>query len=461
MKTLLSPEKWVLDLYPYICSNSELKKLSNYIITAQTDTEIILLHTITWSIFSFTKEEYNNILSNKKLIDYKVVIPIDFDESEIANKVYLKRITPPSLPTYEYINGYVILTTTSCNARCFYCYESNLNKTETMTKETAENLIQFMIKHRFGNQPLSIQWFGGEPLLNQRIIDYIVDRLNELEIPFTSTMISNAFLLNEETIEKLEKWKLKSIQVTLDGINDDYNKAKNYVYTDVDAYLTVINNIHNLLEKTNVSVSIRINANTDNINNLYEDIKFLKEEFKDYLNKKLSIYVAPLFGYLDETYEPINDFWNKLEALQEIVNVSPLNCCDTSLNKGTFKRERIDGYCMAYKGMGVVVTPKGIIAPCEHIKEEDYLGDIVNDITNIDVIKKWQYFDGNEIDFCKENKCPYHPMCAKFYHCNTTTVCEIPEQKYLRLKKASEKLLRTKLFYDAKIEQMINNQTHS
>ena len=182
-------------------------------------------------------------VKGKKCLDYIEILNMYIKKDIFKIQKLVRLIGKNSKKGYNYFE---ILTTTRCNANCFYCYESNLNKTETMTKETAENLIQFMIKHRFGEQPLTIQWFGGEPLLNQRIIDYIVDRLNELEIPFSSTMISNAFLLNEETIEKLEKWKLKSIQITLDGLNDDYNKAKNYVYTDVDAYLTVMNNIHKL-----------------------------------------------------------------------------------------------------------------------------------------------------------------------------------------------------------------------
>lgn len=459
MKTLLHPEEWVLNLYPKTYNSSVFKTLSNYVITAETETEVVLLHTITWSIFSFDKDEYENILNNDKMEEYKIVIPTDFNEDDIANKVYLKRIDKPSLPTYEYINGYVVMTTTSCNARCFYCYEENLNKTETMTKKTADDLIQFMIKHRYGDTPLHIQWFGGEPLLNQRIIDYIVDKLNEFNIPFSSSMISNAFLLNEETITKLEKWNLKQIQITLDGINDDYNKAKNYVYTDVDAYLTVLNNIRNLLEKTNVKLLIRINANTDNIDNLYGDIELLKEEFNNYLNGRLEIYVAPLFGYVIESYEPSNNFWEKLEKLQEIVKVSPLNCCDLSLNDGIFKRKLIEGHCMAYTAKSVVVTPTGILGPCEHIKDEDHLGDIINGIVNKDVIERWHQFDGDEINFCKEQKCPYHPMCPKFYHCSTTTVCEIPEQKHLRLQKASDKLLRTKLFFDEKIKELENNKT--
>lgn len=458
MEILLTPEKWTLDMYPELIENPTEKKISNYVITAQTENEFLLLHTITWSIYSLTFNEYENILNNETLLSNRVIIPSNLNEDDIAQKVYLKRVTKPELPTYEFINGYVILTTTSCNARCFYCYEENLNKTETMTTETAENLVQFMIKHRNINKPLHIQWFGGEPLLNQRIIDYIVNRLIELEIPYTTSIISNAFLLNKETVEKLERWNLKKIQITLDGIKDDYNKAKNYVYSDIDAYLTVIENIHNLLEKSNTEVTIRINANTDNIDHLHNDILLLKDEFKDYLNKKLSIYVAPLFGYLDESYEPINNFWEKLEALQDIVMVSPLNACDLSLNDGIFKRERIDGHCMAYAGTTVAVTPSGKIFPCEHIKDEDCLGDIFNGVTNTNVIEKWQFFDGEEINFCKETKCPYFPLCPKFYHCDTATLCSTIEQKNIRVNKGSYKLLRTKKFYDNKKLELLQKK---
>lgn len=457
MNILLTPEKWTLDLYPEITEKNVDKKLSNYVVTAQTYSEIVLLHTITWAIYSFEKEEYNDILNNETLFENKVVIPSDFDESDIANKVYLRRMTKPTLPDYKYIDGYVVFTTNSCNARCFYCYEENLSKTETMSKETAENLVQFMIKKRSGTAPLSIQWFGGEPLLNQRVIDYIVDRLSELNIPFTSSIITNAFLLNEETIAKFERWNLKNIQITLDGINDDYNKAKNYVYSDVDAYLVVINNIRNVLEKTDVMLSIRINANVDNINNLYSDIELLKDEFSEYLNKKLSMYVAPLFGYVDDSYEVTNDFWEKLESLQKIVTVNPLNCCDSSLNEGIFNRKKINGACMAYNNRWVVVTPKGLLGPCEHIRDEDIFGDIFSGVTNTEVIKKWQNFDGEEIKYCKDTKCPYHPLCPKLYQCGTSLICSIPEQQKMRLNKASIKLLRTKLYYDKKIEEMNEN----
>jgi radical SAM protein with 4Fe4S-binding SPASM domain len=113
---------------------------------------------------------------------------------------------------------------------------------------------------------------------------------------------------------------------------------------------------------------------------------------------------------------------------------------------------------MAYAGTTVAVTPSGKIFPCEHIKDEDCLGDIFNCVTNTNVIEKWQFFDGEEINFCKETKCPYFPLCPQFYHCDTATLCSTIEQKNIRVNKGSYKLLRTKKFYDNKKLELLQKK---
>ena len=94
MEILLTPEEWTLQQYPETDNNDTLK-ISDYIITAETDEEILLLHSITWSIYALTKEEYKNMLTNETLIKNKVVISDALNEADIANKVYLSRMTKP------------------------------------------------------------------------------------------------------------------------------------------------------------------------------------------------------------------------------------------------------------------------------------------------------------------------------------------------------------------------------
>jgi sulfatase maturation enzyme AslB (radical SAM superfamily) len=452
MEILLTPEQWTLDLYP-INKTSENYKLSNFIIKTEFDNEILLLHTITWSIYALSKSEYENILANKTLIDNKIVIPDDLDEYTVANNVYLIRMTKPTLPTYDNIAGCVILTTTSCNARCAYCYEKTIEKKETMSLETAENIVQFIDNRRIKNKPFKIQWFGGEPLLNKPVIEYITKRLYELNIPFSNSMISNGYLLNEDTVNKLNDWKIRTIQITLDGINEEYNNAKNYVYSDVDAYMTVINNMHNVLNNTKTTITIRFNASNNNIFKLFDEIQYLKDEFKTHYGKKLNFYVAPLFEYKHNPETAVNGYWDELKRISTLVKVATLDKCDDELEIETFKRHPIYKMCMAYNATSIAIMPNGKFTPCEHVKDEDIFGNVIDGVTNKSVIEKWQNFDTEEINYCKSSNCPLHPMCPKFHLCDSSSICVKDTQKSIRLEKAIEKLIRTRKYYNEQINK--------
>ena len=86
MKTILKPEKWVIELYPE-ATNAEYK-LSNFVVVEKYDKDIIILHTITWGIYVLSETEYDNILSNDYLKGCKMVINSDIDEQSIAEKTY-------------------------------------------------------------------------------------------------------------------------------------------------------------------------------------------------------------------------------------------------------------------------------------------------------------------------------------------------------------------------------------
>ena len=83
----------------------------------------------------------------------------------------------------------------------------------------------------------------------------------------------------------------------------------------------MVNNIHNVLNKTNAKISIRFNASNDNIFHLYDDVLYLQEEFKEYENKKIDFYVAPLFQLINDDSEIVDGYDEELERLKEIVRV--------------------------------------------------------------------------------------------------------------------------------------------
>ena len=93
-------------------------------------------------------------------------------------------------------------------------------KATTMTPETVEQTIRYIISSH-AEEKVKIVWFGGEPLLGERIIDRISEGLTEADLPFKSTMISNGNLITSEIIEKMVgPWHLDRIQISMDGDED-------------------------------------------------------------------------------------------------------------------------------------------------------------------------------------------------------------------------------------------------
>ena len=206
-------------------------KKSIYNIYVHNDKNYLLFNTSNSSCVILTKEEFehfenNNLDENLEKELYRLGFYVDDDYSEAEYILTRNRIN------YEKSRslGFRIFTTTNCNARCFYCYENGVKHFD-MSKETADLIINFITERISLYNSLQIQWFGGEPLVNYKIIDYITEKLKPLiekyNIKYSSTMISNGYLFNDELIKKAKnEWKLKKIQITLDGLKDTYQKIK-------------------------------------------------------------------------------------------------------------------------------------------------------------------------------------------------------------------------------------------
>ncbi|MEI3172875.1 MAG: radical SAM protein [Lachnospiraceae bacterium] len=131
----------------------------------------------------------------------------------------------------EHITSYTIFTTTDCNARCFYCYEMGRSRIP-MSDETAHKAAAYIAAH-CGGEKVHLHWFGGEPLFNKQVIDIICTDLAEKGIVYESMIISNGYLFDGATVEQaVSHWKLKNVQITLDGTEEIYNRSKAFIYKD-------------------------------------------------------------------------------------------------------------------------------------------------------------------------------------------------------------------------------------
>lgn len=439
MIEIIKGETWPLSFYSGSTDTEETKyKLSDYIFIKECEDGYLLLHTISWSLFLLTKEEYDNILLIDYFKKYKIVLDENVDEDEIAKKTYIARGSYKTLPTYDKVNNFVIFTTNKCNAQCFYCYEKDSLPQVGMSLKTAEDVVNFIMEKKSGSQ-ISIQWFGGEPFLNTTIIDYICQKLRDNDVNITTHAISNALLLTEKNIEKaVNLWNMRKIQITIDGVGEKYNEIKNYKNKSINAFEKVIENIKNTLKTKKINISIRINVSFDNLDNCREIVKFFNDNFGDDIkNGLLSVYTHEIFQIKEK--ESLNEIKEQLLLIK-----SEFPFLTVESEKKSILTHSNLLYCMGDGGRSLVISPTGELGVCEHWQPNVVIGSIYSGITNVENVEKWQDKSGKNIEYCTSIKCKYLPMCKHLTICPNFRPCE---DEYIYSQKIENLLQNMKFTY--------------
>lgn len=253
-------------------------KLSRFNYVTQNQSGVIIYNTLYNSLTRLSYEEYERISGDQendefiqKLVDQGILVKANCDELEQYN-----------LYTY-YANTYVktkphltITPTMECNARCFYCYENGV-RCGKMSKDKHQEIIEFL-RGIDCSQGIDLTWFGGEPLLNQKWMDEFVNHLESAGIEFSAFMITNGSKIDDFVIGKMKnKWKINSVQITLDGCYEEYSLRKSYVDQDDAVYYKILKIIGKLAD-AGIEVQVRMNVdgkNQDSVLHAVEDIATL------------------------------------------------------------------------------------------------------------------------------------------------------------------------------------------
>ena len=401
-------------------------RLMKYILTQETadGDELLLYNVITGELVKLQKEEKKLLEAlpctpseeYNELVAGYYVVPQDYDEKKTVNQLRKILRTMEGKPA---ITGYTILPTTFCNARCFYCYECDYEHIH-MTEETALKAVDYIEEHSKGKK-VSIGWFGGEPLVGEKIISLISKELTDRGIEFTSSMISNGALFNEDMVKKaVELWKLKSIQITIDGTEDVYNEVKAYVNPQGSPYRRVLENIR-LLSKAGIRVSIRINLGFHNEDDTEALIAELSEYFAAYEN--VSMYVHELFE--NEGVNPRAYTEEEKEHLtQKVIGLNDAIARKGKYISGKGLPSLTTHHCMADGDGSVIIQPDGGLSKCEHYAASDEFGSVYSDQRDDAKLAEWKTHA--EIAMCET--CPLYPSCLSPVRCPETGKCSRVKQ---------------------------------
>ena len=420
-------------------------RLMHFVIRKPVEEGVLLYNVMTRAVALLSPEEAQKVEDNPasvpELVAEWFVVPLDHDDRKLAQEVRAVGRMLEKRP--RGIANYTILTTTDCNARCFYCYEKGRPRIP-MKEETARKVVDFIVQ----NSPcekVKIRWFGGEPLYNKGAITTICKGLKEAGIEYRSSMVSNGYLFDDATIaEAVELWNLKKVQITLDGTEDVYNRSKAFIYQVGSPYRRVLGNIHRLLD-AGVHVSVRLNIDRHNACNLLELADILTAEFGG--QKLFDVYSHPLFEAHSEEIARSHTDVQRQELFEVRMRIQEVLKKGKITRRGKLPHTLKLSRCMADNDASVLILPDGHLGKCEHYTADHWFGSLgfpEKDELLLAEFKRTR----EEIDACAE--CPFYPDCFRLILCEEAAHC-YPEDREEMMMQTHEKLLD---FYQKKRDEV-------
>lgn len=409
-------------------------KPSIYNVCLKKENIYLVYSTLTNGLYLLDFEEYEtltkNIASNDEiysnLVQEHLIVPDNINEYLLVKQLEnLSNLLQQQENVY--LNSFTILTTTKCNARCFYCYENGIKKTD-MNLETAETVAKYIINN-CNQKEVVLKWFGGEPLFNAGVIECITEKLKANGVSYTSYMISNGYLFSEKMVlTAIKNWNLKKVQITLDGTESIYNKYKAFIYNCDSPFRVVTDNIERLID-SGVTVNIRLNMDYNNSSDLFSLVEWISNRYPKV--KNLHIYPAIISDNNTHLTEiETDELMANFEKLTELICLKGFS--RFTLDRNTFLKHST---CMANNPHAVVITPDGKLQRCEHISDDEVYGDVWSDVTNSEIYKSWlEFYD--EIERCET--CEFFPCCRPLKKCKTFVGCTSAEiqGRFIRIKEA-------------------------
>lgn len=174
----------------------------------------------------------------------------------------------------------VIQPTRDCNFRCTYCYEAH--ESGTMSQATMDRLLQFVARTTQQVKKLVVTWFGGEPTLTLEEIRYlsegIIASCEKNNCAYEALMVTNGYLLDEETLNFCRQNGIERFQITIDGTEAAHDSLRP-LENGEGTFSRIEANLLNLLNH-DVELVLRVNVNAMNYQSLDDVLDIVPAEHR-------------------------------------------------------------------------------------------------------------------------------------------------------------------------------------
>lgn len=168
-----------------------------------------------------------------------------------------------------------VTTSMDCNLGCYYCYETR--SADHLQMSHLEGLVAY-VRERLTRRPrrsLHVDWYGGEPLINQPFLEAasaaLQDLCAELNVTYHASIISNGTLWPADVEAFVARHRIRQVQISFDGLAENHNRRRRYrsgykPHPEATSFETAWTLVTRLLR--HVRVDVRINIDRDNARDL-------------------------------------------------------------------------------------------------------------------------------------------------------------------------------------------------
>lgn len=335
--------------------------------------------------------------------------------NDILKKKEGKKEDDAKCPNYDIdtpgtINSIDILISEDCNLACKYCFVRNgqyRGKSALMKSDVGKKTIDFLIQKSGVINDLFICFFGGEPLMNFKVLKNIViyaleeGRKNNKHFHFSLT--TNGTLLSNEVVEFINNHQI-SVLVSIDGDRHSQNLNRPLAGGG-GSYKKIEENLKKLACQ-NISYNARATVTSFTKNKIAENYEhllslgFKKIHFENALAPKGKVFINNR-NDIEEIKKQYSLVSKKI--IKTLRSGQPYNIETFPLPLARIISKRPKFFsCNAGKDF-VSVDLNGDIYLCHRFVGEKsfYLGNVIKDTYDI----KWSEFIRNEMNVDNRKKC--------------------------------------------------------
>lgn len=305
-----------------------------------------------------------------------------------------------------------------CNMACEYCFASEgeyHGDRSMMSFEVGKKAIDFLVKNSANRRNLEVDFFGGEPLMNFKVVKELVIYARSIEEEhnknFRFTLTTNGVLLNEENTAFMNE-HMHNVVLSIDG-RKEVNDRMRPVSNGKGSYDIIMPKFKKFVESRNQKDYYVRGTFTHNNLDFAEDVLHLANEGFEQIS------VEPVVAPDNMSYALKEEDVEQLKSQYEYLAMKKLDYIKegNDFNFFHFMIDLTQGPCVAKRlsgcGTGVeylAVTPWGDLFPCHQFVgiDEFLLGNVDEGVTNLEV--------QNEFRGCNVYAKPTCRECwAKFY----------------------------------------------